>query len=54
MAGKLSSVVVGLGRIGWEFHFKEQIKSEQFELQAVVDPLKERVTEAISEIFIPV
>jgi predicted dehydrogenase len=49
VAGKLSSVVVGLGRIGWEFHFKEQIKSEQFELQAVVDPLKERVTEAISE-----
>jgi scyllo-inositol 2-dehydrogenase (NADP+) len=49
LAGKLRSIVVGLGRIGWQFHFKEQVKSDRFELMAVVDPLKERVAEAVAE-----
>jgi scyllo-inositol 2-dehydrogenase (NADP+) len=45
---KLRSVVVGLGRIGWQFHCKEQVESDQFELLAVVDPLESRVEEAVS------
>jgi len=46
---KLRVVVVGLGRIGWQFHFKEAVASDQFELSAVVDPLQDRVDEAVSE-----
>jgi scyllo-inositol 2-dehydrogenase (NADP+) len=46
---RLKSVVVGLGRIGWQFHFKETVASDQFDLLAVVDPLAIRVEEAVSE-----
>jgi predicted dehydrogenase len=49
MGEKLRSVVVGLGRIGWQFHFKEQVKSDRFDLLSVVDPLESRVEEAVAE-----
>ena len=42
-------VVVGLGRVGWQFHFRQAVASDRFDLQAVVDPLEERVDEAIAE-----
>jgi len=45
----LTIVVVGLGRIGWQFHFKESFRSNAFELTAVVDPLQDRVDEAVAE-----
>ncbi len=38
--------IVGLGRIGWRFHFQQALSSDQFELTAVVDPLPERLSEA--------
>lgn len=49
MAEKLKMVVVGLGRVGWQFHFRQAVASDRFDLQAVVDPLEERVDEAIAE-----
>lgn len=42
----LKTAVVGLGRIGWQFHIPEIIRHEGFELAAVVDPLAERLDEA--------
>lgn len=38
MDQKLKIAVVGLGRIGWQFHFAQTLASDQFELCAVVDP----------------
>lgn len=38
--------MVGLGRIGWDFHIPSIIGNAGFELSAVVDPLKERTAEA--------
>lgn len=49
MAEQLSSAVVGLGRIGWQFHFKQQVEADQFALLAVVDPLASRVAEAMAQ-----
>ena len=46
MTGKLKIAVVGLGRIGWAFHFKQALQSPNFDLIAVVDPLAERRAEA--------
>lgn len=46
---KLRTAVVGLGRIGWQFHVPEIVKHDNFELAAVVDPLAERLTEAKTE-----
>ena len=40
--------VVGLGRVGWSFHFKQAIQSGRYELVAVVDPLKDRRDEAVA------
>jgi len=42
----LQTVVIGLGRIGWQFHLPEIHKHPQFELVGVVDPLSERLKEA--------
>ena len=42
----LKIAIVGLGRIGWRFHFQQALASDQFELTAVVDPLPERLSEA--------
>jgi scyllo-inositol 2-dehydrogenase (NADP+) len=49
MNEKLKTAVVGLGRIGWQFHFKQSVASSQFELQAVADPLPDRLAEAHQE-----
>jgi scyllo-inositol 2-dehydrogenase (NADP+) len=43
----LNTAVVGLGRIGWQFHIPQIIEHEGFRLAAVVDPLEERLEEAI-------
>ena len=42
----LRTVVVGLGRIGWQFHAQRVALHEGFELTAVVDPVQERLDEA--------
>ncbi|MBT99227.1 MAG: hypothetical protein CL902_11450 [Dehalococcoidia bacterium] len=49
MSQKLSVAVVGLGRIGWQFHFRNAFSSDGYDLLAVVDPLRERVNEAVAE-----
>ena len=46
MNRKLKIAVVGLGRIGWRFHFQQVLTSDQFELTAVVDSLPDRLAEA--------
>ena len=42
----LRTAVVGLGRIGWQFHVPQAAKHEGFDLVAVVDPLEDRLAEA--------
>ena len=42
----LRTAVVGLGRVGWQFHIPSILKHDGFELVAVVDPLPERRAEA--------
>ena len=49
MNGKLRCAVVGLGRIGWQFHIPQILEHDGFELTAVVDPAEERLTEAKSQ-----
>ena len=49
----LRTVVVGLGRIGWQFHLPEVVSHEGFELVGVVDPMQERRQEALSEFEAP-
>jgi predicted dehydrogenase len=49
MNEKLKTAVVGLGRIGWAFHFKQSVASDRFDLCAVADPLPDRLTEAHEE-----
>jgi scyllo-inositol 2-dehydrogenase (NADP+) len=44
----LRTAVVGLGRIGWQFHVPQIARHEGFELTAVVDPVEERLAEALS------
>lgn len=44
----LRTAIVGLGRIGWQFHLPQVARHEGFELVAVVDPLQERLEEARS------
>lgn len=46
MDEKLKIAVVGLGRIGWRFHFQQALASDRFELVSVVDPLPDRLAEA--------
>lgn len=43
---KLRTVVVGLGRIGWQFHLPEISRQQGYELVGVVDPLTDRRSEA--------
>jgi predicted dehydrogenase len=43
---KLRTAVVGLGRVGWQFHLPQAVRHEGFEVVAVVDPLVERLEEA--------
>jgi len=42
----LRTAVVGMGRIGWNFHAPEIQRHAGFELIAVVDPLQERLDES--------
>lgn len=42
----LKTAVVGLGRIGWDFHVPEIVKGEGFDLVAVVEPGSDRRAEA--------
>jgi scyllo-inositol 2-dehydrogenase (NADP+) len=44
----LRTAVLGLGRIGWQFHIPQILEHEGFDLVAVVDPLQERRDEARS------
>lgn len=46
MEKKLRVAVVGMGRIGWEFHMPTIAAHPGFELVAVVDPLEERLADA--------
>ncbi len=43
---KLKTAVIGLGRIGWNFHIKEIASHRGFILEAVVDPVEERRKDA--------
>jgi len=43
---KLRTAVIGLGRIGWQFHMPNLKKHNGFELVAAADPLQERLDEA--------
>ena len=45
----LRTAVIGLGRIGWQFHVPQIAQHDGFELVAVVDPLQERLDEAKSK-----
>lgn len=42
----LKTIVVGLGRIGWQVHVPEIVRHRGFELAAVADPSEERRMEA--------
>jgi predicted dehydrogenase len=42
----LRTAVIGLGRVGWQFHIPNILQHDGFELIAVVDPLPERREEA--------
>jgi len=42
----IKTALIGLGRIGWQYHMPEILSHEGFELTAVVDPLAERLAEA--------
>ena len=45
----LRSAVIGLGRIGWQFHAPEVQRNDKYELIAVVDPVEERLTEGVEK-----
>lgn len=49
----LRTAVVGLGRIGWQFHLPQIRSHAGFELAGVVDPLAERRAEALAEYRAP-
>jgi len=42
----LRTAIIGLGRIGWQFHVPQVARHDGFDLVAVVDPLQERRDEA--------
>lgn len=50
---KLKTVIVGLGRIGWNFHLKECAGNRGIDLAGVVDPLEARRREAEETYRIP-
>ncbi|MDP6380012.1 MAG: Gfo/Idh/MocA family oxidoreductase [Phycisphaerae bacterium] len=45
----LRTAVIGLGRIGWQFHLPQITSRDGFDLVAVADPLEERREQAKSE-----
>ena len=42
----ITTLIVGLGRIGWDFHVKQAVANPSFRVTAAVDPLAERRREA--------
>ena len=46
MSKVLRCAVIGLGRIGWQFHIPQIVEREGFVLTAVVDPDESRQKEA--------
>jgi predicted dehydrogenase len=47
VSGKvLRTAVIGLGRVGWQFHIPNVLQHDGFRLVAVVDPLPARLAEA--------
>ena len=50
---KLKTIVVGLGRIGWQFHLPSIAANPKFELAGVIDPLEERRAEASAKYRCP-
>jgi predicted dehydrogenase len=46
---KLRSGLVGLGRVGWPFHFPQLLEKEGFDFLAVTDMQDERLAEAKSK-----
>ena len=46
---KIRTALVGLGRIAWEFHLPQLTTHPGYELSAVVDPVKERLDEAVGK-----
>lgn len=43
---RLRTAIIGLGRVGWQFHLQEAARHQGLEVAAVVDPLPERREEA--------
>jgi scyllo-inositol 2-dehydrogenase (NADP+) len=43
---KLKTVLIGLGRIGWEYHLPKIARKDGFDLVGVADPLHDRLLEA--------
>ncbi len=50
---RLRTAVVGLGRIGWQYHLPSIIRNKGFDLVAVADPLTERLREAEVQFAVP-
>lgn len=50
---QLRTVVVGLGRIGWQFHLPQVDSHAGYALVGVVDPLAERLEEARASFGVP-
>ncbi|MHB9025763.1 MAG: Gfo/Idh/MocA family protein [Armatimonadota bacterium] len=50
----LATAVVGLGRVGWQYHIPHIRQHEGFSLTAVVEPLPERAEEARTTLQVPV
>ncbi len=46
---KIRTALVGLGRIAWEFHLPQLTAHSGYELSAIVDPVKERLDEAVEK-----
>lgn len=45
----IKTAVVGLGRIGWQFHIPAILEHPGFELAAIADPLQDRLREGMEE-----
>ncbi len=51
--GKLTTALVGVGRIAWSAHLPAMAGNDNYRLSAVVDPLAERCREACDHFAIP-
>ncbi len=50
---KIRTALAGLGRIAWEFHLPELARHPAFSLEAVADPLPERVADTRERFRVP-